>query len=105
LIGSGAAGKGAEGVSEGLGGGAIPALLLFGGGCHRDSWPRRLCGPHLIALVICVTPEEGYGAALPPIDGLDQEARALVDETRAHPAGQFALRMFAEERHRVVSRS
>lgn len=58
----------------------------------------------LLAPVMCVRPEEGYGAALPPIDALDAEAKALVEETRAHPAGQFALRIFAEERRRVVRR-
>lgn len=56
----------------------------------------------LMAPVLCVTPEEGYGATLPSVDELDAEARELVEEMRAHPAGQFALRMYAEERHRVV---
>jgi len=73
-----------------------------------------LCGDHftaadltfaaLLAPVMCVTPEEGFSAVLPSIEALDAEARELVEETRAHPAGQFALRMFAEERHRSVSR-
>jgi len=67
-----------------------------------------LCGAHftaadltfaaLLAPVLCITPEEGFGAVLPSLDDLDEEARALVEETRSHPAGQFALRMFAEER-------
>jgi len=71
---------------------------------------RYLCGDRftaadltfaaLLAPVLCVTPEEGYGAVLPSIDALDAEARELVEETRAHPAGQFALRMYAEERSR-----
>lgn len=52
----------------------------------------------LLAPVMCVTPEEGFGAVLPSVDALDAEARDLVEEMRAHPAGQFALRMFAEER-------
>lgn len=56
----------------------------------------------LLAPVMCVTPEEGFGAVLPPMDALNAEARGLVTEVRAHPAGQFALRMFAEERRRVV---
>lgn len=69
---------------------------------------RYLCGDHftaadltfaaLLAPVLCVTPEEGYGAVLPSSDALDAEARELVEETRAHPAGQFALRMYAEHR-------
>lgn len=57
----------------------------------------------LLSPVLCVTPEEGFGAVLPSIDALDEEARELIEETRAHPAGRFALRMFAEERHRVVT--
>ncbi len=57
----------------------------------------------LVAPALCVTSEEGYGAVLPSRDDLDAEARELVDETRSHPAGQFALRMFAEERRRVVA--
>ena len=71
-----------------------------------------LCGPHftaadltfaaLLAPALCVTPGEGFGAVLPSLDDLDAEARALVEETRSHPAGQFALRMFIEERRRVV---
>ena len=74
---------------------------------------RYLCGDSftaadltfaaLMAPVLCVTPEEGFGAVLPSIDALDAEARDLVEENRAHPAGQFALRMFAEER-RSLSR-
>jgi glutathione S-transferase len=73
-----------------------------------------LCGTHftaadltfaaLVAPALCITTEEGYGAVLPSLDDLDAEARELVEETRSHPAGQFALRMFAEERPRVVAR-
>lgn len=75
---------------------------------------QYLCGDHftaadltfgaLLAPVLCITPDEGYGAVLPSFDVLDAEARELVEEIRAHPAGQFALRMYAEERHRVVLR-
>lgn len=56
----------------------------------------------LLSPVLCIAREEGFSAALPSLDDLDEEARAPADETRAHPAGRFALRMFAEERHRVV---
>lgn len=67
-----------------------------------------LCGDHftaadltfaaLVSPVLCTTPEEGYGAVLPSLEALDAEGRELVEEMRAHPAGQFALRMYAEER-------
>ncbi|MDH3202786.1 MAG: glutathione S-transferase [Myxococcales bacterium] len=71
-----------------------------------------LCGDHFTAAdltfaalaspVLCTTPEEGYGAVLPSRDALDTEGRELVEEMRAHPAGQFALRMYAQERRRVL---
>ena len=44
------------------------------------------------------TREEGFGADLPDVASLPAEGRALVAEVRAHPAGQFALRLFAEDR-------
>jgi glutathione S-transferase len=64
-----------------------------------------LCGDHftaadltfaaLVSPVLCTTPEEGYGAVLPSLEALDAEGRELVEEMRNHPAGQFALRMYA----------
>lgn len=57
----------------------------------------------LMAPVMCTTPEEGYGAVLPSREALDAEARELCEEMRAHPAGQFALRVYAEERRRVAA--
>ena len=56
----------------------------------------------LLAPNLCLTPEEGFGAVLPEPASLDDEAQALIHEVRAHPAGQFALRMYAEERRRVL---
>ena len=57
----------------------------------------------LLSPVLCISREEGFGATLPSLDDFDEEARALLDEARAHPAGRFALRMFSEERRRVVA--
>ena len=57
----------------------------------------------LMAPVLCLQPEEGYGAVLPSPDALDAEARGLVEEMRSHPAGKFALRVYAEERRRSFS--
>ena len=37
-----------------------------------------------------------YGVRLPPLDALDAETTALVERGRAHPAGAFALRLYAE---------
>jgi glutathione S-transferase len=42
---------------------------------------------------ICVLPPQ-YGSAVPPLDLLDEAARQWVTETREHPAGQFALRLY-----------
>ncbi|MHB8531558.1 MAG: glutathione S-transferase family protein [Solirubrobacteraceae bacterium] len=39
-----------------------------------------------------------YGVTLPPLELLDAPTSALVERARAHPAGAFALRLFAERR-------
>lgn len=51
-----------------------------------------LMGPALV-------PAE-YGAVLGDPATLGEEARTLIEEMRAHPAGQFALRLFREERRK-----
>lgn len=43
-------------------------------------------------------PRESYGAWMPQPEDLSAGPRALVEEMRAHPAGAFAMRIFAEER-------
>jgi glutathione S-transferase len=57
----------------------------------------------LLAPGLCLTSEEGFGAILPDRASLDDEAQALIHEVRSHPAGQFALRIYAEERRRVAT--
>jgi glutathione S-transferase len=52
----------------------------------------------LLAPVLLVTAAEGYGATFPEADLLPAEARALVAELRARPAGKYALEMY--RRHR-----
>ena len=84
----------------------------FEGAAARLEQSEYLCGDHFTAAdltiaalaspVLCTTREEGYGAVLPSRDALDAEARELVDEMRAHPAGQFALRVYSKERRRVL---
>lgn len=44
-----------------------------------------------------------YSAWMPPIERLPPFARALTEELRETPAGGHALRIFREERHRVVT--
>lgn len=56
----------------------------------------------LLSPALCITPEEGFGAVLPEMASLDEEAQALISEVRAHPAGQFALRIYAVERRRSI---
>lgn len=45
-----------------------------------------------------VTAPEHYGTPLPAIDECPEETASLLRSFRAHPAGQFALRMFLEQR-------
>ena len=52
----------------------------------------------MLSPVLCVQPEEGHGAVLPPVASMDEGSQALVAELRAHPAGQHALRMYAQHR-------
>ena len=41
----------------------------------------------------------GYGSPLPPLSALPGAMAREVERLRAHPAGGFATRMYAEERH------
>jgi glutathione S-transferase len=50
------------------------------------------------ALSASVLVPEGYGVPLPPPQLLPEPMRTRVLEFRDHPAGRFALRMYAEER-------
>ena len=52
------------------------------------------------SLAVLVSPAEGYGAWLPSLDEVPAEAAQLARELRATRAGDFILRMFAEERGR-----
>lgn len=54
----------------------------------------------MASLVLMPSPEEGYGAVLPPLDRCPSKLRALIDEMRDTKAGRFAMRLFREERRR-----
>jgi glutathione S-transferase len=41
-----------------------------------------------------------YGGPIPAFDQMPAEIQAVVNEMRAHPAGAFAMRIYAEERNR-----
>jgi glutathione S-transferase len=47
---------------------------------------------------------EGYSAWLPPIDEMPPRARALTRELRETRAGAFVMRLYREERGRVLGR-
>jgi glutathione S-transferase len=44
-----------------------------------------------------------FSAWMPPLERLPPSMRTVAEELRASPAGAHALRMFCEERHRVVT--
>lgn len=50
------------------------------------------------ALAAPVIAPPGYGAPLPPVDRMSAGAQGIVARLRAHPAGAFALRLYAEDR-------
>jgi glutathione S-transferase len=66
---------------------------------------RYICGERFTvadlafaALSAAVIVPENYGVPLPQPDVLTEPFASEVHEMRAHPAGQFALRIYAEER-------
>jgi glutathione S-transferase len=58
----------------------------------------------LSAAVLVPTRSEGFGAALPERSELTPRAAALADELRATAAGQYAMRLFRDDRGAVVRR-
>ncbi len=52
----------------------------------------------MAAPLLLPTPAEGYGAVFPSLDEAPPAFAAVARELRGSPAGQFALRMFREER-------
>ncbi len=57
-----------------------------------------LCFACSVAPALLVGPEEGYGGVLPPLDQAHPNARAFAQDLRASAAGEFAMRLFREER-------
>jgi len=56
----------------------------------------------LASIALLIGPDEGYGAWLPGVEQAPPRYAALARQLRATRAGEFVLRMFAEERgHRV----
>ena len=67
----------------------------------------HLCGEEFTAadltfaaLAAAVALPPDYGVELPQPENLTPETAALVERVREHPAGRYALTMFAEQRHR-----
>ncbi|HSO21453.1 MAG TPA: glutathione S-transferase C-terminal domain-containing protein, partial [Chondromyces sp.] len=50
------------------------------------------------ALAAPVVLPRNYGSPLPPLDELPPAMLALVEDFRATPAGEFALRMYRDQR-------
>jgi glutathione S-transferase len=50
------------------------------------------------ALAAPVLLPRNYGSPLPPLDGLPPAMLTLVEDLRANPAGEFALRMYRDHR-------
>ena len=63
----------------------------------------RLTGADLAFASMCVPaicPDEGHPKArMPQPEEFPEHVAATIRELRAHPAGEYALRMFREERH------
>ncbi len=57
------------------------------------------------ALSAAVTAPPGYGTPLPQPEAMRPPTAALVERARDHPAGRFALRMFAERERSAVPAS
>jgi glutathione S-transferase len=55
-----------------------------------------------MASPVLLPPE--YGIRLPPLEQAPPRAQEDVRRFRAHPAGQFALRLFREHRHAAAVR-
>jgi glutathione S-transferase len=63
-------------------------------------WGERFTAADLTfsALAAAVVMPPGYGVELPPVEELPAAAATVVQELRAHPAGQHALAMYRNER-------
>jgi glutathione S-transferase len=57
----------------------------------------------MLAPVLLVSLDEGYGAVLPSMDEAHPDARAFAQQVRETPAGEHAMRMFREERSKRPS--
>jgi glutathione S-transferase len=75
-----------------------------------DGGRKHLCGDRFsaadltfAALSASVLVPPVYGASLPQPEALPPQTAALVERVRHHPAGRYALAMFAEHRREAVS--
>jgi glutathione S-transferase len=69
-----------------------------------------LCGEHFsaadltfAALSAAIVIPPVYGVSLPQPDVLDPQTAALVERARQHPAGRYALELFAEHRNKPAA--
>jgi len=60
-----------------------------------------------VAFAVAAAPlvlPEAYGGPIPPYEHMPTPIQSAIDETRARPAGAFALRIYQEERRRIGGR-
>ncbi len=88
---------------------AVWRELDFAAGLLADGRPF-LCGERFTAadltfasLAASVTFPPGYGVPLPDPNGLPAATASLVRRAREHPAGNYAMRLFAERRGERVA--
>ena len=83
----------------------VPVLVTPAGAIGESAeildWVDRRTPAALSASVV-VPPV--YGARLPQPDVLSPEMAALVERAREHPAGRYALELFAEHRRATVEK-
>lgn len=68
---------------------------------RRHLFGDELTAPDICFAAMCVPaliPPEGHPVPLPPIEAFPPEVAAQIEGFRAHPAGQFALRLYREGR-------
>jgi glutathione S-transferase len=78
------------------------AERLAGGGRYLSGERFGAADLTFAALSAAVTVPPSYGVSLPQPDVLAPSTAALVNHVRAHPAGRFALTLFAEHRWQTV---
>lgn len=81
----------------------LVAGLLSAGGPYLCGERFSAADLTFAALSASVLAPPQYGVPLPQPDALPGPTAALIERARAHPAGTYAMRMFAEHRQAIAS--